>query len=435
LVEHDFDYPGGELYSKSDISDPKECCALCRKEMLCTSWSWAPTDGSDSDVCTLQRQGEFKRVKKEGHVSGLPGPDYQKYQIRRRSDADKCLDSDVSLGIEACDRESETQHWTFDRERAQIRTKQGMCLQSGTDGQVYLQACREGDSGQSWELDTHSGHIKSQDERCLGADASDLEMHGCSGDSRVQWTLWNVEEVPGHSSLFCFSLCVPWTSEPDLLRMQIGSHISIFSCDAFDVYSHPQLDLGTYKTRLVKMDLHVPICGEFHTVCNTPVFRKLWQQLIEDGQFMRHDWTVKVDPDAVFLPDRLRQTVQSIADKVAREEKGAFLNNCKLGLHGPLEVVSRRAMEVFAAAYDDINCGYAPQEDVYLETCMTNLGVAKIDKFDILAEHECYRDGWRQDPDWQDCTNGKAAFHPFKTTKDYSECLTRASPGSYINMV
>jgi hypothetical protein len=240
------------------------------------------------------------------------------------------------------------------------------------------------------------------------------------------------EEFPVHS-LFCFSLCSPWTTELDLLTMQLANRISIFACDGYAVYSNPVMSIGNIKSKLLDIDLYSPRCGKYMTVCNSPIFQKLWQQLAQDGEFRRHGWTVKVDADTVFLPERLRAVVGGLDSELSQSHKGIFLNNCKLGLHGPLEVISRRAMEVFAASWDSVQCGYAPQEDVYLQECMQNLGVKQIDEFDrLLAEKECERDGWYQDPDWRKCEGSKAAFHPFKTPDEYQQCLNRAKPGLIV---
>lgn len=47
-----------------------------------------------------------------------------------------------------------------------------------------------------------------------------------------------------------------------------------------------------------------------------------------------------MDPDTVFFPARLKVAVAFHPDTY----NGLYLNNCKLGLHGPLEVLSSRAV-------------------------------------------------------------------------------------------
>lgn len=222
------------------------------------------------------------------------------------------------------------------------------------------------------------------------------------------------------ASLFCFSLMLPWGYEPDLLRMQITERRSIFACEDFVVYSSVALDLGSgYTTSRIDMDLHCPLGGQYHTALNTPIFQKIWQQVIKDGRFRVHAWTVKADPDCVFLPSRLRDIVlvETLRSSV-ESGKGLFLNNCRFGLHGPLEVLSRRALEEYGEGWH--KCRQPPQEDVYLQHCMLTLGVMQMNQFNLLAEAAC------RSPDWQDCHSPQAAFHPFKSLGAYRTCQSEA---------
>merc|ERR1711972_495569 len=43
---------------------------------------------------------------------------------------------------------------------------------------------------------------------------------------------------------------------------------------------------------------------------NTEIFLQAWQFVFYDGRFKKHDWIIKVDPDAVFFPERLRNNVR-----------------------------------------------------------------------------------------------------------------------------
>lgn len=191
------------------------------------------------------------------------------------------------------------------------------------------------------------------------------------------------------------------------------------------MYSNPAERYGSVDTKLVDIDLHCERGGLWDTLMNTPVFVKLWATILEDGQYSQHAWTVKADADTVFLPGRLRAILGSQVDPGAAEAgSGLFLNNCMFGLHGPLEVVSRRALEVYRDGHD--GCGLPVEEDVYIRSCLQQLGVPQKDVFDILDELDCRRDGVVQSPDWHDCASGHAAFHPFKTAQEYGECLDRA---------
>lgn len=203
------------------------------------------------------------------------------------------------------------------------------------------------------------------------------------------------------------------------MSMQVEMQVGIFTCDAYDVYSSKAMSLhGVVHTRVLKTDLHCPLGGKFHTLMNTPIFVKVWDRVIKDGQFRLQDWSVKADPDTVFFPSRLREVLKDTDLIAAQAGKGKFYNNCKEGLHGPLELLSRRALESYETGAKA--CKLPPQEDVYLQACLLKLGVGQWDDFNILAEDHC------ASPDWASCTGKHVSFHPFKTVQAYKECLVNA---------
>jgi hypothetical protein len=218
----------------------------------------------------------------------------------------------------------------------------------------------------------------------------------------------------------------PWTKEKALTEMILDERLGLTQCEEYVIYSNPSIQLGNFSSTHVDVDLHVQKGGEFNTLLNGPVFVKVWDAVIEAGRWEAHAWTVKVDIDAVFFPDRLRGLMRDLEpkDTDARQEDGVFLQNCPLGLHGPLEVLSRQAVKTFSKGRDE--CWKAPQEDVYLKECLFRLKIHPVEAYDILAEKDCWRDHWHQDPDWMKCRSGKACFHPFKTPEAYHACLSNA---------
>lgn len=224
------------------------------------------------------------------------------------------------------------------------------------------------------------------------------------------------------TTFFCFAVMLPWGYEPSLLQMQFKTNRSIFACEEWAVYTNENMNLGGLKPTKLSIDLHCSLSGKYHTYYNTPIFIGIWRQVISDNRIHFHDWTVKVDPDAVFLPWRLREFLVDLNDgrlEAAERKKGMYVNNCKFGLHGPMEVVSRRALDVYADGAD--SCKRPPQEDVYLQSCLKSLGVEQYDNFDILVEDHC------EPPEgWKGCTSRHAAFHPFKSVDAYKTCLHSA---------
>lgn len=201
--------------------------------------------------------------------------------------------------------------------------------------------------------------------------------------------------------------------------MQAALKVGIFLCDAYDVYSSKAVGLhGTVRTKAIDADLHCPLGGKFMTVLNTPIFVKVWDRVIKDGRFRLQDWSVKIDPDTVFFPSRLRHILKDSDLIAAQAGKGKFINNCRDGLHGPIEILSRRALETYESGASA--CKRPPQEDVYLQACMLELGVEQWDEYNLLAEAHCHS------KEWATCKGKHVSFHPFKTVKAYKKCMEDA---------
>mmetsp|Transcript_161301 Transcript_161301/g.391685 ORF Transcript_161301/g.391685 Transcript_161301/m.391685 type:complete len:409 (+) Transcript_161301:2-1228(+) len=388
------------------------------------------------------------------------------FQIKNRHGI--CLDWAEHLHLAKCGGVSkDTQQWYVDRRAGVIGTRHGLCIDSAEylspGGGIHLQPCTANVPSQLWAFDGISGLIRHVRGFCVDAPefatvGSKVRMWPCDTKSEEQlWSLWNTRllgqqatlqamqvearttstitatttstatvttpsfVITSDVSLFCWSLMLPWGYEHHLLHLQYSLGKSIFACEEFAIYSSEVINItgngSSYlQTRVVHHDLHCKIGGKFMTVLNTPVFVHVWNKILEDGRYKFHAWTVKVDPDTVFFPERLRMMVAKVESPQA--DNGVFLNNCRFGLHGPLEVVSRRSLERYAEGRE--SCKKPPQEDVYLQACLIKLGARQVDAFDALSEEHCESEGWEL------CQNASAAFHPFKTTEKYTGCLARA---------
>jgi len=128
---------------------------------------------------------------------------------------------------------------------------------------------------------------------------------------------------------------------------------------------------------------------------------------------------VKADPDAVFLPDRLRLHLKLVS--LGWGEK-KYLRNCKLfgSMQGPLEVLSTAS--VVALSTDVWRCKQSIDrskvgEDGFMQKCMDLLGAEAVYDFEFLTDKYC-----NQQP--RPCTDGwSAGFHPFKSSESYLQCL------------
>lgn len=224
--------------------------------------------------------------------------------------------------------------------------------------------------------------------------------------------------------LYCWVLVVPWTGEPDLLLLHQQLEAGILSCDGFDVFSDRKMRIGSLDTiEISDLDLHCKINPQTRTVENTHIFRKAWKKVLDKLTWEQYEWTVKVDLDAVFFPDRLGVLLKDAWIRShAQIGNGVWLNNCWRGLHGPIEVLSMRAMQVYHQHWAECASVAAtrPQEDVYLGSCMHHLRVHRHDAWSLLAEDHC------DQPKYKECSGNWISYHPFKETDEWKGCYDRA---------
>jgi len=179
------------------------------------------------------------------------------------------------------------------------------------------------------------------------------------------------------------------------------------------------------------MDLHCEKGGPEGmppTALNAPIFEKVWETVIQDGHFRAYDWIVKADPDTMFIPDRIRQIIRALPEDVPLDS-GVLLKNCKLGLHGPIEVLSRRALEIYSGGNQ--GCDRPGQEDVFIESCLTSLGVYEHMQENVLAEGDCIRGDFYPNPTWYFCNSNHASFHPLKSVDQWRDCLHNAEASTF----
>jgi len=267
-----------------------------------------------------------------------------------------------------------------------------------------------------------------------------------------------VAKVLGQS-LYCFSAYTKNTGSPkkstelDLLKLQKKHDVSIFACDAWDVFSDVNVPIGDYITVKVTDEF-----GEFHVLkrkesgawVNWGMFYQIWVKVREVGKWEQKDYTVKVDPDAVFVPTRLQQWLST---KKGDSPHGIYYENCKgvqYGMFGNLEVISNTAASVLTKYLENCHAEFAPcandgcdweygpwGEDVFAQRCMDHHYVDKVEAFDLTTDGACKADrpkGEKTNKKWhaEDCSKVEtAAAHPFKKEKDYFKCLGEMTQKTY----
>jgi len=121
---------------------------------------------------------------------------------------------------------------------------------------------------------------------------------------------------------------------------------------------------------------------------------------------------------------------------VCKKPKSVYLRNCAVNqyepddaypahaMHGPLEVLSRTAMEDFQNGIDHcamvLNSSFTQWgEDWFLEHCLLILKVNPLDSFSSLKDGDCATRVWP-------CDMPHAAFQPFKDTSGFLKCTENA---------
>jgi len=306
------------------------------------------------------------------------------------------------------------------------------------------------------------------------------------------------QRIQTEVSLYCMALMMPFGYEAGLLLEQKKRGVGIFQCDEWAVYSNQSKmangDPFPFPVHEVKgphgepISLFVPLGGRWHTALNRDVFNQLWLKVVEVDDYRKHDWIVKVDPDSVYFPKRLKQVIgrrsplngvhnmgpepenldckyckkQGFTDQpcathvhwlqsqghtcrdalmsVARpppvdcgcqcndfacdlpSTQAVYINNCQWGLHGPIEVFSRRCIAMYIAGLPICQnlLFHAWGEDIFIDQCMMELGLTRVNEFDVMSEIAC---GDQPAP----CGQTDTTFHPFKNVEKWFACWNFAN--------
>merc|ERR1719476_1314405 len=132
----------------------------------------------------------------------------------------------------------------------------------------------------------------------------------------------------------------------------------------------------------------------------------------ETGKYLKADWTVKVDADAVVVPDRLKAHLAALRPPMYRP---IYIKNNAMdpgmgnnGFLGAIEVFSKQAVQIYFDNY--LGCkqslGLQAGEDGYFKGYMADSQLFNPDRSPGA------------------CSMGqRAGFHPLKTAKNWKCCL------------
>mmetsp|Transcript_97860 Transcript_97860/g.272362 ORF Transcript_97860/g.272362 Transcript_97860/m.272362 type:complete len:641 (-) Transcript_97860:55-1977(-) len=222
-------------------------------------------------------------------------------------------------------------------------------------------------------------------------------------------------------SLFCFSVFRLYTAEADLMRNQLWKGIGIFACDLYGVFSSDQgADLGDGplgELKTVHFDAAPVWRSKDGTAANTQLFMNVWEAVRWDGRYSKTDWTIKADPDAVVVPERIRWKLK------VHSGHAAFILTCgKAGMpdgpmmFGSVEAISVQALWAYFAS--ETTCRNLPWqswgEDLWMGNCLKNLGASAEADFGMVSDGVCL---------YANCNDkNAAAFHPFKDVHSWLAC-------------
>lgn len=152
---------------------------------------------------------------------------------------------------------------------------------------------------------------------------------------------------------------------------------------------------------------------------NIDSFTNAWNQVKESGRWKFNDWTVKVDADAVFFPERLRWHIQALRTPFGSR---VYLRNTffKFNFLGAIEVLTREAVATYfeRSSQCDEHLTKEGGEDYYLLQCLEGIGVNYQSDYELLvdkyaAQNDCYSD-------WA------VAFHFYKSVDTWMQCRDAA---------
>lgn len=233
----------------------------------------------------------------------------------------------------------------------------------------------------------------------------------------------------GWPSLFCLSVVRTKGYEYPLVVEQQRRHVSIFQCDEYSVFSDggDPMPIGIDPNGQSIMSIVIPAIkqkvGDLQkgattdSWLNTNTFLQVWDLAKKDGRFQRHDWTVKVDPDAVFFPARLRTSL------LPHTVSGGnlYVMNCDkyttVALYGSLEIFSQKALRTYVD--EQWTCRnelpwHGWGEDFFMSHCMDRLGVGRLNDFSLIGDKRCH---------YAPCSDTtKTVYHDYKGKEPWFKC-------------
>jgi len=226
-------------------------------------------------------------------------------------------------------------------------------------------------------------------------------------------------------SLYCFHVIRVNSYEADITRFEASKDggVGIFACEQYDIFASDgeawlgDGPLGPIRTHhFTAAAITRSVDG---TAGNTALFMNVWAAVNWIGRWKLTDWTIKVDPDAVLIPDRMRYN-----HLISHTEIPCYIVNCNKPMatgpmmFGSIESISRHGLEEYYKNPGKCNWGYEFGEDRWFGGCLASLKVQGVQDFGEVGDGVCTG---------ANCGDGKAAYHPFKNVGSWAACLAQAT--------
>lgn len=380
-MDLDTDYLAGEDLKRSyNAKTANDCCEECYGVPGCESWTLGlgqPTDEHPS-VCYMKTAKPLVTQKKRapGLVSGTPA--------KRRATLPPPIQAGSIALMEQC-------------------------------------------GGKNWK----GGGVCGLGLKCVFVN---VWYSQCHRDPTAEQPLPSVD-ANGGTTIFCFSLVTPGTSEPGLMVQQWKLNAGLFACDGFAIISNvtanvlfpDQVMASKVPVTTINAQLWAPMQpgshGHMHAL-NTPVFIEAWESILNNGEYKSYDWTLKLDVDAVIVPTRVKALLVN-RPKVNGGYSPMYLLNTGADdtgnfLHGPVEVLSKAAVDAYGAGKGQCKqqVDFSREgEDWFMNACMVMLKVPGVKELRLLQD--AYIWGARE----VECTSHHAVFHPAKTVSRWVRCV------------
>lgn len=422
------------------VTSPGQCQMICTETQDCNSWTWAKIGPWKYHCWRKSLKGMYRFAENLHTVAGRACDHQTRGYWWPHSDADL-----YNLPMNLLDK-SKVMHW-------QGRT-------CAVEGSRHLCQSAMERSFLPWPLNQFQHHGQHVDccapvemqqaaycssgtpvrtgKNCSGFEAADFE---CCPDGHVLRGTKRSEA----STMHCVMLFRAWTDEQRLVELQHEQNAGIFACDSYALYSNQLLETQPgVVTRRIHSPMMCELGGQFITALNLGIFLAFYRQVILDQEFMSAAWVIKVDPDTVWSPSRLRPMLQDLEWGLSGD--GIYLNNCKDGLHGPIEIFSSGAF--FALGQNAKSCAFHLDgkeciehckgvwtqtkvcngpctewwgEDIWADQCLWRFTEAKRVMIKTLLQEEHCKP---HVPKWRSCDDpNTVAFHPFKSPEEYRKCL------------